>query len=160
MEQNIIKAIALMQHKGETFYIANGTAYTDEAMTDKVTEYDEDNYNNDYLVLTDDEATEKANENIKEGLWTFDADFICSQVGLPSEAQEMVNSFCCSACERANDTILAMVEESAGGLEGFQSAAIQAYGRGHFISFYDREENEVTVVVDGENHTFYIYRMN
>ncbi len=156
----MIKAIALMQHNGETFYIANDTAYTDEAMADEVTEYDEDNYNNDYLVLTDDETNEKAGEYIKESLWAFNADFICSQIGLPYEAQKMVSVFCQNECESANDTILALVENSADGLEGFIASAIQADGRGHFMSPYDGKENEVTVTVDGEKHTFYIYRMN
>lgn len=41
-------------------------------------------------------------------------------------------------------------------MDGFIQAAISADGRGHFMSSYDGEENEVTV----NDQTFYIYRLN
>ena len=160
METNMIKAIALLQNQGRNFYFCKDTAYTDEALTQEVAEYDDQDWNNDYLVLTDEEATDKTTDYIKDSLWAFNADFICSQIGLPWAAQEMVSSFCADKCEGANDTILAMIEQSADGLQGFVEAAIQADGRGHFMNSYDGNEDEETVTVDGEQHTFYIYRMN
>lgn len=105
---------------------------------------DQDNY----LVLTDDEADEKAAEYIKDTLWAFNASFIIENSDLPWEAEEMIKSFQEAKCEGANDTIAAMITD----IEAFIEAAISADGRGHFMSSYDGEENEQC--------EYFIYRMN
>jgi hypothetical protein len=55
-------------------------------------------------------------------------------------------------CEGANDAILALIEKTDGGLDGFVEEAISADGRGHFLSSYDGNENHES--------GFYIYRTN
>lgn len=110
-----------------------------------------------YLVLTDEEADEKAAEQIEESLWAFNASFICSEAGLPHEAEEMIQSFQREKCEGANDTIRALIKD----FDEFVKAAISADGRGHFLAHYDHNENEEDVTLaSGRKVTFYIYRTN
>ena len=103
-----------------------------------------------YLVCDDDEAQEKTEIYISESVWAFNADFIVQHSSLPCEAIEMVEFFQREKNEGANETILALIDD----FDDFVSDAINADGRGHFLSFYDGEENEETV--NGE--TYYIYR--
>lgn len=105
----------------------------------------------EYLVLTDSEATDKANEYIKESLWAFNASFIIENSNLPWEAEEMIKSFQVDKCEGANETIEAMITD----LDSFCEAAISADGRGHFMNSYDGDEIEENLI--GE---YYIYRAN
>ena len=177
LSTDLLKALALMQHNGEQYFLFNGEAYegteaearekydtdsqffaepqTFEDWTaeniEKVEEYTED-YNNTYMVLTDEEADEKAAEYIKESLWAFNADFIIQHSKLPYEAKEMIESHQREKCESANETIEALIDD----MDEFISDAISADGRGHFLNTYDGYENEETV----EGDTFYIYRMN
>jgi hypothetical protein len=105
----------------------------------------------EYLVLTDKEADEATEDYIKESVWAFNADFVVSHAGLPSEAEEMVRTFQEAKSEDANETLKALIEHGDG-MKEFVSDAIQADGRGHFLSHYDGEENEA----DG----WFIYRTN
>ena len=104
-----------------------------------------------YLVLTDEEADEKATENIKDSLWAFNAAFILSECGLDMSGVESLKQMQEKSCESANDFILSLVEKTCG-LNSFIKAAISADGRGHFLSSYDGNENE-----SGE---YFIYRTN
>jgi hypothetical protein len=104
--------------------------------------------NQEYLVLTDSEADEKAKEYIRDSVWAFRASFLAYYTDLPEEMFSGIQD----KCESANDAILTCIERAPGGLDGFVSEAISADGRGHFLSQYDGDENEV-----GE---FYIYRLN
>lgn len=115
----------------------------------------------EYAVGTDSEADTAAADHIRESLWAFNALFILDQCDLPPELEEAIETFCSQKCESANDTILALVEKCCdGGVESFAKAACQGDGRGHFLSGYDGEENEVDFD-DGEcTQTFYIYRTN
>ena len=108
--------------------------------------------NQEYLVLTDSEADEKTAEYIKDSLWAFNASFIIEHSELPWEAEEMIKGFQESKCEGANDTIEALITD----IDGFIEDAISADGRGHFMSSYDGEENEV----NHNGETLYIYRTN
>jgi len=110
----------------------------------------------DYLVYTDDEADEACKEYIRDSLWAFNAEFICSECGLDQSGAESLRSMQEKSCEGANDFILSLVTETCG-LDEFVESAISADGRGHFLSPYDGEENEVETENDG---TFYIYRQN
>jgi tRNA G37 N-methylase Trm5 len=104
------------------------------------------------MVLTDDEADEKAEDYILDSAWAFNADFICRHAGLPYKASEMISSYTAQECEGANDVILAMIKDT----DHFVQDAIDSDGRGHFISYYDGKEHEENVF--GE--WFYIYKVN
>jgi len=103
---------------------------------------------NEFLVLTDDEAEEKTREYIENSLWAFNADFIIENTDLPYEATEMIKTFQQEKCEGANDTIKAMINN----MGAFVKSAINADGRGHFLSSYDGNEIEI--------NNFFIYRVN
>lgn len=102
----------------------------------------------EYKVLTDEEANELCRQYIEDSLWAFNASFIISHTELPSEAQEMLESFQEAKSEGANETIKALIED----MDSFVEDAISADGRGHFMNTYDGEENE--------QGGFYIYRTN
>lgn len=104
-----------------------------------------------HIVLTNDEADEKASEYIKDSLWAFNAEFIIDHSKLPYDAIDMIKTYQEEKCEGANETIEALIED----MEEFVNDAISADGRGHFLNTYDGNENEETV----EGETFYIYRM-
>lgn len=172
------KSLALMQHLGLPYFQVNGAYFQGDEVdaknesqkwfekmdkpfnNDDFEEWCNENLefvpfvvselNDEYLVLTDDEADKKAAEYIEESVWAFNPDFIISHSSLPYEAIEMIKNFQTIKCEDANETILALITD----FDDFVSDAISADGRGHFLSFYDGEENEETV--NGE--TYYIYR--
>lgn len=113
---------------------------------------DENSYDcgGEYLVLTDNEADELAAERIKDSLWAFNAEFISSHTkhGFDDAQLSAIKEMQGRLCESANSIIEALIVD----LDHFISDAISCDGRGHFISSYDGNENEV-----GE---FYIYRTN
>lgn len=170
-----LKSLALMQYNGEDFFIENDTAYCGSYMEElqkhqheqseltfeqwcsenltEVEPYDEDNYNNDYFVLTDEEADEKAKEYILDSLWAFNASFIAYHTDLDEEVIQAIHDN--GKCESNNDTIHNLIKK-LGDLDDFVSDAISVDGRGHFLSSYDGNENEETV----NGTTFYIYRQN
>jgi len=105
----------------------------------------------EYLVLTDEEADEKSNEEIKNLLWTFKASFILEQCDLPYELEDGLQAAQEKQCESANDWIERLVEKTCG-LDSFVQSAISADGRGHFLNSYDGSENE--------QDDYFIYRTN
>lgn len=104
----------------------------------------------EYLVLTDEEAQERVTESIKDSLWAFKAEFISSHVKahLNSRALQALEKMQAELCEDANPLIEAMIDD----LDDFVHDAVSTDSRGHFLSSYDGEENQV-----GE---FFIYRNN
>ncbi len=102
----------------------------------------------EYLVMTDDEADEKAAEQIKDSAWAFNSSFLASYCDLPEEVFTAMQG----KCEGANDAITKLIERSEGGMDGFIEEAISADGRGHFLNTYDGNEDEA-----GE---FYVCRIN
>ncbi len=184
---NTLRRLALMQHLGEDFFILNGTAYVGEESAAKesydaakddyndftsfcndeleiVAELEADDYDEDYMVLTDEEADEKAADYIKDSLWAFNASFLSNETGYPIEVFESLQD----KYESGNDAVEALIDsqKSDTDMEGFIEAAISADGRGHFLSSYDGNENEETVSgitceeTGEDNTTFYIYRTN
>lgn len=131
--------------------IPNFETWCQENLTE-VEPYDEDNHSNDYLVLTDDEADEKAKEDILESLWAFNASFIAYHTDLDEEVIQAIQDN--GKCESNNGTIHNLIKK-LGDLDDFVSDAISEDGRGHFMSSYDGNENEETV----NGTTFYIYRL-
>lgn len=121
-----------------------------EDATDYVSEIGDNEFEaegNTYLVLTDDEADEKAKEYILESLWAFNAEFLASNTELPVEVFEALQE----KCEDANETFKTLIEK-CGDLDELVSEAISSDGRAHFMNTYDDQENEL-----GE---YYIYRIN
>lgn len=108
----------------------------------------------EYMVLTDDEADVEAENNIRGSLWAFDANFILEHMSAYRNTTTNQDKDIISAleqmqrtlCETANELVYALI----GDYEQFVEDAIEADGRGHFISIYDGEENE--------QNGFYIYR--
>lgn len=103
----------------------------------------------EYAVGDDEQAGEALFEYIEQSVWAFRASFIASECNLP-ESEGMIKA-AQEKCEDANDGILAMIKGTCG-LKSFVDSAESADGRGHFLSPYDGDENEV----DG----FFIYRLN
>lgn len=113
----------------------------------------------EYSVLTDDEATQEATREIIESLWAFRAGFIldCTEIaddqnrfayGDIVESLQSMQEKCCESC---NAFIYALIEGTCG-IDEFVDEAIEADGRGHFISRYDGMEDE-----QGD---YFIYRIN
>jgi len=100
-----------------------------------------EHYSCEYLVLTDEEADEKAMDYIKDSLWAFNANFILSECELDQSGAGSLRTMQEKSCESANDFILSLVEGTCG-LDEFADSAISADGRGHFIATYDGEEIE------------------
>jgi hypothetical protein len=117
--------------------------------------YDRDSFEADggeYLVLTDDEAEQRAAEQIEESLWAFNTSFLEAHTDLDASALKALDKARETACESANPLVKGIIRD----LPHFIDDAIKADGRGHFLSGYDGEENEVKV--DGA--WFFIYRIN
>lgn len=109
--------------------------------------------NEEYLVVTDEEAAEEVTSRIAENIWAFNAKFILYKCGIGhneaaiSSLQEMQNR-CCESC---NPFLLSLIENTCG-LDSFVQEAISRDGRGHFLARYDSVENKTD--------SYYVYRLN
>jgi hypothetical protein len=103
----------------------------------------------EYLVLDESEAQEKAVDYIRETLWAFSPSFLAWHIGNGDKAIEEMIKCAQEKCEGCNDALLALVGDK---IDELIDSAIASDGRGHFISFYDGEEHEVG--------KYYIYRIN
>lgn len=100
----------------------------------------------EYKVLTDEEADKAAADYIKDSLWAFNADFILQHTAVFEETtdredQEIIKALRMvqeSICESANALVRALISD----IDTFIEDAIDADGRGHFMSSYDGEEHE------------------
>jgi len=106
--------------------------------------------NQEYLVLTEEEADDKAKEDILESLWAFNTDFILQHSNIEGNerVEKSFKKMQQELCEDANEIVKAIITD----LDEFVDDAIETDGRGHFISRYDGEENE-----EGQ---YFIYRTN
>jgi hypothetical protein len=105
--------------------------------------------NNDYSVLTDDEADDAAAEYILDSVWAFNPSFLSAHISsLDEDDIELIQQ----SCESSNKALVKLIDD----VDHFIKDAISSDGRGHFLSSYDGEENEVTVA----GVTYYIYRIN
>jgi hypothetical protein len=103
----------------------------------------------EYLVLDDTEADEKAKEYIEDSLWAFRPEFLAGETGID---QTVFDTFVkADLCENANDAIKSIIDSTCG-IDSFVESAISADGRGQFLSSYDGEEVE--------HEDYYIYRVN
>lgn len=103
----------------------------------------------EYLVLTDDEATELAGNQITDYLWAFNSSFLSGKTGIDEAVFQAIEKN--DHCESNNPAILSIIRSTCG-LASFQASAILAAGRGRFLATYDNEENE--------QDEFFIYRTN
>lgn len=129
--------------------IADGYRNEDEDMPEELT-YDDSMFefgSREYMVLTDDEADERAKQDIEQSLWAFNASFLVDY--LPEGVGEEVIEALQPQCEGANEAIRSMVGDR---FDELVEDAISADGRGHFLNTYDGDEHEA-----GE---FFIYRTN
>ena len=114
----------------------------------------------EYLVLTEKEADDRAREDIERSVWAFMPDFILSHCSTYenmfhweySAAKEALEKIQAHFAEGINELIRAIIED----MDKFVEDAIDADGRGHFISHYDGKENEYKV----NGKMFYVYRLN
>lgn len=97
-------------------------------------------YNQEYLVLTDEEAEEEAKKEIKNTLWAFNSDFIIehSKIEYNERVVEILRKMQSELCEGCQEFIEALIED----FNEFCADALDADGRGHFLSYYDGAENE------------------
>jgi hypothetical protein len=176
-DEAILKSIALAIHNEEDFFVCDGIAYMgneEEAKEahqehcqhiDKqypfsewlesegitMPDYEEDNY----MVLTDDEANDKAGDYIKDSLWAFNPSFLSGETGIDSSVFEAIQSN--GKCEDNNDAVASCIND----MWSFVESAISADGRGHFLNTYDGDESEINVKdYSGENQYYYVYRIN
>lgn len=110
-----------------------------------------------WAVLTDEESDAAVVEYVRESVWAFNSRFLADETGLPAEMFAGLQD----KCEDANDPILKVVESLAeDGLEGFAGRAVEADGRGHFLSQWDGEEREIYLSIPGAELRLYAYRTN
>ena len=111
---------------------------------------------NEYKVLTEAEADRDAKTEIVNSLWAFNADFILQHTEFYNNSTDREDAEFCdsleklqgSICESANSIVKALITD----IDTFVYDAIDADGRGHFLSFYDGREHE--------QDEFFIYRTN
>jgi len=106
-----------------------------------------DSLYDEFYVLTDKEADEKAKDYILDTVWAFNPYFLECHTGIDSEIFELL----ADKCESSNEAILSMIKDQ----DEFVKDAISSDGRGHFISCYDGNEHEINV----DNEYFYIYQI-
>lgn len=106
----------------------------------------------EYLILTDKEANEMTKEYILDSAWAFNKSFLDGHSDAISEIDDKSYAKLQEGCESINKAVLAMIDDK----DHFVEDAILSDGRGHFLSSYDGEENEVEI--GGEY--YFIYRTN
>ena len=114
----------------------------------------------DYLVLTDEQADDWVSEYIEQSVWAFTPSFLSAHTNVSEEAIKKIQEL----YEGANDALAEMIKD----FDDFVDDAVACDGRGHFLAGYDGVEHEVTylsVVREGlcyktEETRYYIYRRN
>lgn len=127
----------------KTIALAKFLEVSADTIVDNGNNYFQQKDGSEFLVLTDTEANEIAQAYIADSLWAFNAEFILEACGLDSGSnvtcslRQMQKDY----CEGCNDFIYALVDRTCG-IDEFTEQAIDADGRGHFLSSYDGEEGE------------------
>lgn len=93
-----------------------------------------------WSVGSKSQADKAARNYILDSLWAFNTDFIARAAGLTDEEAKGVRTMQEKLSEEANPIIRRIIGER--NLERFVREAINADGRGHFLSPYDSEERE------------------
>ena len=105
----------------------------------------------EYLILTKKEANKEAALKIKEYLWAFNYEFISNYFKV--EINKHTYNKLRELYEDANEILLILIGNN---IKKLIQDAISYNGRGHFISYYDGQEEEVSY----NGKYFYIYRLN
>ena len=146
----------------KTFVINETIATADEIADESADTTYNEGYNTfeiagcEFKVLTDSEADEAARDDIVNSLWAFNPDFILSHTDFwedlsaneAAKVEKALEAMTSKLCESANPLVKAMIAD----FDEFVEDAIDTDGRGHFISWYDGEENE--------SGDYFIYRTN
>jgi len=154
LESNVIKALEPIINQSndqEDPRVMALSKYLDLALEPNITYESNDIYsfgNEEYMILTDDEADEKVAEYIKETVWAFNPSFLSCHSGIDQDVFKLLQE----KCESANEAILKLIKD----FDHFVEDAVASDGRGHFLSSYDGYENEQ----EHDNETYYIYRTN
>ena len=159
---NMIKELDLME---EHWTLHKEDYTTEEILLAKhlgVSVDDAESYigDDDYLVLTDEEADDRVREYIEETIWAFNPSFLAVHTRVTEEAIKKLQEM----CEDANEPLTAMIKD----FDWFVEDAVRSDGRGHFLSGYDGNEYEVCYTSaerDGNAYKvkdtyYYIYRRN
>ena len=115
--------------------------------------FGDSNFDREYLVLTDEEATQRAIDAARDSLWAFRGAFWKNYTDLSPSSVKAIEKAQGILCEDAGPVLAAVVGAR---LDEMLTDAIDADGRGHFLAGYDGEEN----AVDRNGETFYVYRVN
>jgi len=159
---NMIKELDLME---EHWTLHKEDYTTEEILLAKhlgVSVDDAESYigDDDYLVLTDEEADDRVHDEIAELVWAFTPSFLAVHTRVTEEAIKKLQEM----CEDANEPLTAMIKD----FDWFVEDAVRSDGRGHFLSGYDGNEYEVCYTSaerDGNAYKvkdtyYYIYRRN
>ena len=119
----------------------------------------ETDYDEEYLILTNEEAEEMARDYIIEMLWSFKTDFLMDHMDAVyslntrerEDFKKSLEKIQCDLCEGANPIVSALVGDN---IENLIDDAIEADGRGQFIGHYNGHEDSIEY--DGVD--YYIYR--
>jgi len=116
----------------------------------------------DYLVLTNEEADDWVREEIEQMVWAFNPSFLSAHTRVTEEAIKKIQEL----YEGANDALAEMIKD----FDEFVEDAVACDGRGHFLAGYDHEEHEATYLsvtrdegtytYSTKSTTYYIYRRN
>jgi len=101
--------------------------------------------NEEYLVVTDSEAYELAEEYIKDSLWAFRPSFLAEHSNVSEDIFQALQEKC---FEDANEMILNSIID----IDDLVDSAISCDGIGHFLNSYDGGEESL--------NDLYIYRIN
>jgi len=115
--------------------------------------FGDSDFDHEYLVLTDEEATQRALIAARDSLWAFQKTFWGSYTNLSPSSIKAIGKVQEILCEDAGPVLAAIVGAR---LDEMLIDAIDVDGRGHFLAGYDGEEN----AVDHNGETFYVYRVN
>jgi hypothetical protein len=99
--------------------------------------YDEATFG-DWLIVTDDEADDRARENIERDLWAFVPSFLVAYMP-EGITEDVLETLAGARCEDATPAFRAMVGDR---FDDLVSDAISSDGRGHFLSSWDGCEHE------------------
>lgn len=91
----------------------------------------------EYLVLTGEEADEKARDYIRESLWTYRPEFLSCHI--PSLYAEDIRALIGDRGESVNDALFKLIDD----FDYLVEDAISRDGRGCLIAFYDFYEIEL-----------------
>jgi hypothetical protein len=117
----------------------------------EVVDYDGNKEYGDYLILTEEEADEMTKEYILDSVWAFNKSFLNQHSEVISEIDDKSFAKIQEGCESVNKAFIKMIDD----IDYFIEDAINTDGRGHFLSHYDGEENEVVV----DSKSYFIYRV-